>query len=308
MVNDDGPPSSKASPYILSLVRTLQSSGHTVSVILPHIQRSWIGKAHFVGQLITPTYYQPPALSGDVDSGTTHEFPLPASVQGEEWILVDGTPATCTQLGLHHFFHTRGPVDLVISGPNYGRNCTSLFALSSGTLGGALEAAAFKKRAIAISYAFFSRELDQSVLDAATKLSVKIVEYLEKNWGADVELYSVNVPLIAGVETKQVFFTNMLENYWSGGCAFDEVNVESKAINEKERGEENEIKIREQAENGSVDSKNQTKIHDSMIHARHKHRHFQWAPKFADVYRSVEQSEAGNDGWAIRQGYTRSVL
>ena len=221
---------------------------------------------------------------------------------------MDGTPATCTQLGLHHFFRDRAPVDLVISGPNYGRNCTSLFALSSGTLGGALEAAAFKKRSIAISYAFFSRDLDASVLDAATKLSVKVVEYLVKNWGDDVELYSVNVPLVAGVEKKQVYFTNMLENYWDGGCAFDEVNAGTKAVDAKENDEGNEMKIREQAESGVVDNKNEIKSDGTISHARHNHRHFKWAPKFADVYRSVEQSEAGNDGWAIRQGYTRSVL
>ena len=301
LVNDDGPPSTTASPYILSFVRCLQIAGHTVSVILPHIQRSWIGKAHFVGQLITPTYYQPPAPTTAIDSGTTHEFPLSKNANAEEWVLVDGTPATCTQLGLNHFFRDRGPVDLVISGPNYGRNTTSLFALSSGTLGGALEAAAFRKHAVALSYAYFSRELDQNVLDAASKHSVRVVEYLVKNWGDDVEVYSVNVPLVAGVDTHKVLFTDMLENYWSEGCAFDEVEVEGDGINEGQQAEENERKIREQS--GQEDN-SESKVGD-FKHARYIHRHFKWAPKFADVHRSVEQSKPGNDGWAIRQGYTR---
>ena len=100
----------------------------------------------------------------------------------------------------------------------------------------------------------------------------------------------------------------MLENYWSGGCAFDEVDAERKGITEKEQGEENEIKIRSQAEDGSMASTSEVNTDGSVPHARHEHRHFKWAPKFADVYRSVEQSEAGNDGWAIRQGYTRLVL
>jgi tubulin--tyrosine ligase len=48
-------------------------------------------------------------------------------------------------------------VDLVLSGPNFGRNTTAIFALSSGTIGGALEGAVCGKKAIALSYAFDSR-------------------------------------------------------------------------------------------------------------------------------------------------------
>lgn len=73
------------------------------------------------------------------------------------YVLIPGTPATCTQLGLFHhdvlfpdFTAGTGtsnsdvshsPIDLVLSGPNYGRNTTAAFALSSGTIGGAMEGA-----------------------------------------------------------------------------------------------------------------------------------------------------------------------
>ena len=36
-----------------------------------------------------------------------------------------------------------------------------------------------------------------------------------------------------------------------------------------------------------------------------KHKHFRWAPKFTDIYRSVSESEPGNDGWAVKEGYIR---
>merc|ERR1712000_456863 len=57
VVNDDGPPSNQSSPYVHSLVKSLQEAGHIVSVVLPHTQRSWIGKAHIIGQTVKPTYF-----------------------------------------------------------------------------------------------------------------------------------------------------------------------------------------------------------------------------------------------------------
>lgn len=122
----------------------------------------------------------------------------------EDWVLVDGTPATATQLGLFHLF-PRGsgsgggggggpagaaqghdsatsasppPFDLVISGPNYGRNTTALFSLSSGTVGGAMEAATFGVRAVALSFAFWTSVYDASLVERACRHSVELVEGL----------------------------------------------------------------------------------------------------------------------------------
>lgn len=50
VTNDDGPPSEHSSPYVLPFCKQLEAAGHTVSVILPDNQRSWIGKAHLVGK------------------------------------------------------------------------------------------------------------------------------------------------------------------------------------------------------------------------------------------------------------------
>jgi len=287
IVNDDGPPSNQSSPYVHSLVLSLQAAGHIVSVCLPHTQRSWIGKAHIIGQTVKPTYFRPGTLHKD--DGTTHTRPLPAgSKDQEEWVLVDGTPASCVQIGLYHYFQDKGPIDLVVAGPNYGRNTTAVFALSSGTLGGALEAAICRKKSIALSYAFFSRNHDPEIIAAASKISVRLIEYLYENWKEDTDLYSINVPLVEGVDKKKVFWADMLQNYWGAGSCFQEVEDEDGGPSEEE------YKIREKE--GVSDGE--------KVVQGHKHKHFKWAPRFTDVYQSVEAAGPGNDGWVVKEGFT----
>ncbi|KAI4141747.1 MAG: hypothetical protein L6R39_005193 [Caloplaca ligustica] len=291
VTNDDGPPSNQSSPYIHSFVKTLQSAGHTVSVILPHQQRSWIGKAHFAAQVVKPTYFRPGTLHQD--DGTTHAKPFQSgsSNDSDEWVLVNSTPATAAQLGLFHFFQDRGPVDLVVSGPNYGRNTTSLFSLSSGTIGGAMEAAICRKHAIALSYAFFSRNHDPEIIAGASRMAVKLVEHLASNWDEGVDLYSINVPLVEGVEGRKIMYTYALQNYWQSGSSFTEVDVDD----EEEDPVEKEAEIRKQEEGNLAGGPSENRT-------RHKHRNFKWTPNFGDVHQSVEASEPGNDGWAVKEG------
>ncbi|KAI3398954.1 hypothetical protein diail_7981 [Diaporthe ilicicola] len=304
LINDDGPPSTHSSPYVHSLVRELQAAGHTVSVCLPHTQRSWIGKAHMIGQTLRPTYYRPPqasslpaGLGSEDDIGTTHSKPS-RSGDVEEWILVDGTPASCAQIGLHHFFKDRGAVDLVVSGPNYGRNTTSVFALSSGTLGGALEAAVCGYKAIALSYAFFTRNHDPEIVGAASRHSVRVIEALVRQWPADrsADVYSVNVPLVEDVEQRKTIWSGILQNYWiKGNSAFEAVDAD-----DVDGEDEEEEKIRE-GENGEapkpqVDAGGGKKGHD--------HKHLKWAPKLADVMKAVGSAPADCDGRVIMDGHT----
>lgn len=274
---------------------------HVVSVVLPHTQRSWIDKAHMIGQTLRPTYYRPPqpplppaGLDGD-DHGAVHARPSVAPGV-EEWILVDGTPASCVQIGLYHYFSEKGAVDLVLSGPNYGRNTTAVFALSSGTLGGALEAAVCRRRAVALSYAFTtSRSHDAAVVAEASQLAVRIIEKLVRDWPADgsVDLYSVNVPLVEGVARNKILWTEMLQNYWSPQSCFteDEGSVDG--------GDEEEERIRQGEEE---DGGKRVEKKDGHVH---RHKHFKWAPKLGDVLKSVESSPPGNDGWAVKEGMTR---
>ena len=278
-------------------MKTLQGAGHTVSVVLPHIQRSWIGKAHFVGQLTKPTYFRPGTVHED--NGTTHQKPLPAGAEEEEWILVNGSPATCTQLGLYHFFQDRIPVDLVVSGPNYGRNSTALFSLSSGTIGGAMEAAVCRRKAVALSYAFYSRDHDPVLIAGASRLSTKLIEHLYNNWGSDVDFYSVNVPLVEGVEGHKIMITNTLQNYWSSGSSFREIEATD---------EEEEVEPGKQEKDIRQQTAPSANANATIEPSRHKHKYFRWAPKFTDIHKSIEENPPGNDGWAIGEGYVRLVL
>ncbi|KAF2710103.1 sure-like protein [Pleomassaria siparia CBS 279.74] len=314
ITNDDGPPSDQSSPYVQSLVTTLQSAGHTVSVVLPHTQRSWIGKAHLVGHSIKPTYYRPdPQTTTNnrlSNTGTTSLTPLPASSTEEEWILVDSTPASCVQIGLYHYFESRGPIDLVISGPNYGRNSTAVFSLSSGTIGGALEAAVCNQKAIALSYAFFDRNHDAGIISAASTHSVKVIEHLYANWDKNTHLYSVNVPLVENVGSRKVLYTDMLQNAWSSGSCFTVIDAPA---DEDQTPDEIELHLRKAEEkqgrkelrgDGTESGRDTPVSQKGAEHVRYKHQHFKWAPRFTDVYKSVEDSEPGNDGWAVAQGFT----
>ncbi|KAK8163682.1 survival protein sure-like phosphatase/nucleotidase [Phyllosticta citrichinensis] len=318
VTNDDGPPSNDSSPYVHPFISTLQSQGHTVSVVLPHTQRSWIGKAHIVGHNIRPTYFRPDPIPSTLpvsadgtprypNTGETSNRPLPSNSQAEEWILIDSTPASCAQIGLHHYFKERGPIDLVVSGPNYGRNTTAVFSLSSGTIGGAMEAAVCGVRAIALSYAFFDRNHDANIIAEASTHAVKVIEHLAANWDKDTHLYSVNVPLQAGVSKQKTMWTEMLQNAWKSGGCFQEVAIPD---SEDEGPSEAEKEIREREAN--VESLSAAAGNNGVAegsgtstpHARYSHKHFKWAPSFQDVHDSVEKSEPGNDGWAVRQGIT----
>lgn len=266
-----------------------------------------------IGRTVKPVYYRPPATYNTQDDttpqGTTHRLPSRGRDAVEEWVLVDGTPASCAQIGLHHVFRERGPIDLVVSGPNFGRNSTALFALSSGTLGAALEAAVCRRRAIALSYAHFKDRQDPkdpAIVAEATRHSVRVIEALAAQWPADgsVDLYTVNVALLPGLESRRTVFTPMLQNYWGdGGTCFTEVEG---SVGD---GEEEEERIRgdegSAAANGTgtqTDSDDEDKENQGLIH-----RHFKWKPRFEDVYRSVEEAPPGNDGWVVKEGHTRYV-
>lgn len=288
MTNDDGPPSEQSSPYVLPFVRTLEAAGHTVSVILPNTQRSWIGKAHIVGQDVSAHYYWP-----DTDS---HTAPQASSTSDQlPWILVNSTPASCSQLGLNHCFKDRAPIDLVVSGPNYGRNTTAVFALSSGTLGAALESTVCGYKSIALSFAFFDRINDPQVVAQSCRQSVRVVDWLAKHgeWDAG-RLFTVNVPVKDGVEKREVLWTKMLQNAWTGGSCFEELvgqGVDDPAT------EEAELRRQESSEGAP-------KPDAGANGDKWKPQHFKWAPKFKDVYDSVQRAGPGYDGWAVKEGQT----
>lgn len=198
ITNDDGPPA-KDSPYVLGLYLELKKLGWDVRVVIPASQKSWIGKAYVIRDVIHGQYFYPK------EDGTGEKRDTPRPLQdGEvgEWILLQGTPATCTNIALHNLYP--GEIDLVVSGPNFGRNTASAFTLSSGTLGAALSGAISQKRSIALSYGTFHHPSPPKYNAPAYALSARIIKKLWDNWGRDaaglrfgeVDLYNVNIPMV----------------------------------------------------------------------------------------------------------------
>ena len=158
-----------------------------------------------------------------------------------------------------------------------------------------MEAAICRKKAVALSYAFFSRDHDPVATANASKISVKLIEYLLQNWHQDVDLYSINVPLKGDLEqTPRITYTSMLQNYWNPVSSFQEVEVDE----EDDDPAEHEQHIRQEESRVESGSSN-------VPETRHTHKHFRWAPRFSDVHDSVKHSTPGHDGWAVAAGFIR---
>ncbi|KAI0033144.1 sure-like protein [Vararia minispora EC-137] len=219
LTNDDGPPGPD-SPYIYGLYLHLtRELGWEVKVVVPSSQKSWIGKAYQIHDTIRGRYYYPKDPNGH---GEVSEVSRPLK-EGEvaEWVLLDGTPATCTNIGLHNLYY--GEIDLLLSGPNFGRNTSAAFVLSSGTIGAALSASLSGTRAIALSYGTVKHRPPTEWHAPAHNLGLRIIQRLWKNWGADmdglregkVDLYNVNIPMVEALATAEglpVLWTRIWRN------------------------------------------------------------------------------------------------
>jgi tubulin---tyrosine ligase len=250
LVNDDGPPAPH-SPHILGLYKHLKDQlGWEVTVVLPSSQKSWGSMAFSLHPPCSKWYYYP--IKDDYSGEKAKDYHNWSSVQRPlkedeiaEWILVDGSPTTCANIGLYSLNSSgeqpssSSKIDLVISGPNFGRNTGTAFSLCSGTIGAAQAASLSGVPAIAISYAHFHQpnkmveeaevkrsakvqqqikkfgDLPQSapleVVERAHQLSCQLIEKLYKNWESNVGVYSINVPLTYNLldqdKQTQVYWT-----------------------------------------------------------------------------------------------------
>ncbi|PWN93085.1 sure-like protein [Acaromyces ingoldii] len=195
LVNDDGPPA-PSSPHILGLYTHLRARlGWDVSVVLPSSQKSWGSMAFAIAHPVSLWYYYPLANNDrGADARTAGSWSAtrrpvrPDEGEVAEWVLLDGSPTTCANIGLWSYaslYHggggEEGPstssssssapsapaFDLVISGPNFGRNTGTAFALGSGTVGAAMAAALSGVRAISLSYGHFAQPTEQMKAAAA---------------------------------------------------------------------------------------------------------------------------------------------
>ncbi|KAL4922746.1 survival protein sure-like phosphatase/nucleotidase [Aspergillus aurantiobrunneus] len=312
LVNDDGPPSRRLSPYVQPLVNALQVAGHLVSVAIPAASRSWIGKAHLIEASLKATYVPPAAFRNDGTWDETYTTPPVSEAEEEntkqtpspEWVVItNGTPASCVQLGLFNLFSDRPPIDLVISGPNHGRNASTIYNLSSGTVGGALEAATCGKRGVAISFGS-KDEQPMDIIQAAARLAVRIVHHLYENWDDQVELYNLNIPMRSDVESRPVLYTRTLPYYWSRGCLYAEIKgdkappVLTNGTHGPQNGET------EKLSNGNGIQTNGTNGTKPTSTSHLKSRDFKWAAELTDMKKALQASEEGTDAHTVLNGNT----
>ncbi len=100
------------------------------------------------------------AAPSDVQSGAGHRISLTEirckllNIDGLfDGYSIEGSPADCVKLAINEFVDPDDPIDLVVSGMNYGAN-VGINVFYSGTVAGAIEAAFYNLPAIAVSTAF----------------------------------------------------------------------------------------------------------------------------------------------------------
>lgn len=126
ITNDDG----IGCVFLHELVAEI-SKRHRVFVAAPTGERSWIGRAF--------------SRAGDVTVAPAH------IVGAEKAWQINGTPSDCVNIALGHLTTGELAPDIVISGINIGYNVSMPLGLSSGTMAGAIEGAAWGLRAAAFS-------------------------------------------------------------------------------------------------------------------------------------------------------------
>ncbi|OWB63711.1 hypothetical protein B5S32_g4807 [[Candida] boidinii] len=298
LTNDDGPPNDLSSPYIKYLVQAIHKyTNWKLTITVPSSQKSWIGKAHFAGKDLTASYVYS-SLDKPEDNSCHGPFPSPMSKYQndpslKEWCLIDGTPASCADIGCHHI--AKEPVDLVLSGPNVGRNSTALYITSSGTIGAAMEGALMNHKAIGLSYAYdVTPNASPEILKEASLISIKLIENLYNNWGNDVDLYSINVPLESNLKLgkTKIYYTPILDNKWSS--LFKKLGDSTTTFNGTSSNEDT-----------TRATTTTTDIVDGSVSDGQK---FKWAPNFQAVHEDIDKTEALTDGKVVSLGHVRYVI
>jgi 5'-nucleotidase len=181
LTNDDG----ILSPGLWAAAAALEDLGY-VHVVAPREQSSGTGRS------------MPNTSDGIIQPQQVH-------VNGREWRVyaVGGTPAQAVQHGIFEIV-PRKP-DLVVSGINYGENL-GLGITVSGTVGAALEGAAFGIPSLAVSletalehHLSYSDEVDFSASAYFTALFGKLA--MARQLPADVKVLKIDLPAEATPET-----------------------------------------------------------------------------------------------------------
>lgn len=161
-----------------------------VRVVVPHTERSWIGKAI--------TRFDPVTVE-QVTRG------------GVRMYSCSGFPADCVQLGIHTLFDS--PPALVVSGINMGFNYGSAYLQGSGTVGAALEAGISGVSGLAVSTGPPNRDWQEwrhwvetpAALDMWTSVAAVTTELIGPllEWDGDPLILSYNLPDDASASTPR---------------------------------------------------------------------------------------------------------
>lgn len=147
--------------------------------------------------------------------------PMRVEQHGPRRYAVAGSPADCVMAGIFDVMKDCPP-DLVLSGVNRGHNVAE-DTLYSGTIGGAMEAALHKFRAIAMSQYYGPDNRDiADPFEAAVQHGARIVQQLLDNakWeeaGRYGVFYNINFPAVPADQVKAVKATAQGER---GGSPF----------------------------------------------------------------------------------------
>ncbi|KAI5949861.1 PBY1 [Candida jiufengensis] len=229
LTNDDGPINDNTCPYMKYFVdEIITETDWDISIVIPEVQNSWKGKSFNPGKPLVATYIYT-KYSTDLPNSNINKYEGPfnhpqskfnSNPEYKEWCLINSTPAACADLGIHHLYrHSKNkPIDLVISGPNFGKNSSNIYILSSGTVGAAMEAVTHGVKSIALSYAFHSLDHDFKILKEAAKISVRLIKklYKELQTNSEIDLYSINIPLVDSLKLgkTKVEYAPILQNKW----------------------------------------------------------------------------------------------
>ena len=284
---------------------------------IPASSRSWIGKAHLRESILKANYVHPSQFRGDGtweeadeqvllddrddDKSAAAPDATPAENNGHgtrrHWpwaVITNGTPASCVQLGLFSLFPDRPAVDLVVAGPNHGRNASSIYNLSSGTVGGALEAATCRKPGIALSFGS-KDEQPADVIAAAARLAVRVIRHLYRSWDQGAEIYNLNVPMRLDVERRPVLYTTALRNYWSTGCLYAELA----------NGDDDDDDDKHAPCTGNRPLEENGPAANAAPAAKSKVRCFAFAPDLSNMKKDLQAGVEGTDAHAVLNGCTR---
>jgi len=183
VTNDDG----YKSAGFVTLIKEL-SKKYVVTAVVPDRGRSWIGKA------IT----------------TKKELKIKKITYNDvEMFVLNGTPADCVQIGLYDVVNTRPK--MVISGINIGLNIGQARTLSSGTIGAAIEGSIDGVRSIASSLSIplalrdknidFYTSKSYPLFENAARITTKVTTIIMNKAFDNVDLFSLNIPFHATVDT-----------------------------------------------------------------------------------------------------------